>query len=123
MSREREVHVAEDGLYLVEIEVLELVRRGEHDVLAAEAVRAVEEIARVELEQAPKKLRFDGEVPERRLSDLDAEHHRIARPHERRGTALARGLEAHRAVRPRLEMASNGREIRLEILHRARHGA
>src|SRR4029079_3588273 len=56
VPREREVEIAQDGLELVEIEVVERQGRRAHDGVIVDAVGGVHQVRRVVLEQASKQL-------------------------------------------------------------------
>ena len=58
MAREREIDVAQRGLELVEVEVLELERGREDHGAVVDPVRDVHQVRRVVLEQAPEERRL-----------------------------------------------------------------
>jgi hypothetical protein len=58
LLRQRDVDLVEGGLDLVEVEIFELERAREDDVLVFEAVVRVDELTGVELEQLAKERRF-----------------------------------------------------------------
>ena len=122
MTRQGQLDVRQDGLHLVEIEVLQLVGRRENDAVAAQPVRAVEQVAGVELEQPPQERHLLVGVAVGSRTDLDrGGHHRPVGAQGHDGLHVPLRDQEEGAVVTPLEGAAGGHQIGFQILDRSRH--
>lgn len=124
MASEGQLDIQQDGLDLVHVEVLQLVRGRQHDGVLSEAVGTMEQVAGVQLEEPAQQRGVVWVVRARSRADGHrGRHHGAVGPDGQQRLDLALRDEQVRAVVTPLEGSAGGLEESLEILDGSRHGS